>query len=128
MAKEELGRGDRLIPAVRPELVAYMPHKPDTKIDGHIISIYGGVSSAGQGTIITIGRGSEDGLEIGHVLSIERNRTITERDENDEKITTAIPPERVGLAFVFRTFQHVSYALVVQATASIDVEDFVRTP
>ena len=128
MAKEELGRGDRLIPAVRPELVAYMPHKPDTKIDGHIISIYGGVSSAGQGTIITIGRGSEDGLEIGHVLSIERNRTVTERDENDEKITTTIPPERVGLAFVFRTFQHVSYALVVQATASIDVEDFVRTP
>lgn len=127
-AKEEIGRGDRLIPAARPELVAYMPHRPDTKINGHIISIYGGVTSAGQGTIIAIGRGSEDGLEIGHVLSIERNRTVTERDENDEKITTVIPPERVGLAFVFRTFQRVSYALVVQATATIDVDDFVRTP
>lgn len=39
-----------------------------------------------------------------------------------------IPPERVGLVFVFRTFNHISYALVVQSVSTVDVNDFVRTP
>ena len=39
-----------------------------------------------------------------------------------------IPPERIGLVFVFRTFERISYALVVQSEGTIEVNDFVRTP
>ena len=125
---QEVGRGDRLVPAARPPLVAYVPHKPDTSIDGRLVSVYGGVGSAGRGSIVSLNRGSADGLEIGHVLALERNRTIVERNENDQKVNIQIPAERVGLVFVFRTFDHISYALVVQSEGAVAVNDFVRTP
>ncbi len=127
-AKQEIGRGDRLVPAARPPLVAYIPHKPDVQVDGRIISIYGGVGSAGSGSIVSLNQGSKDGIEIGHVLALERNRTVVQRDEEDRKIDVQIPPERVGLAFVFRTFDRISYALIVQSEGTIGVNDFVRTP
>jgi hypothetical protein len=127
-AKQEIGRGDRLVPASRPPLVDYIPHKPDSLIEGRIISIYGGVGSAGRGSIVSFNRGAKDGLEIGHVLALERNRTIIERDEKDRKINVQIPRERTGLVFVFRTFEHIAYALVLQSEGTVDVNDFVRTP
>jgi DNA protecting protein DprA len=126
--KQEIGRGDRLVAAARPVMVSYVPHKPDTLIDGRIISVYGGVGVAGRGSIVSVSRGASDGLEIGHVLALERNRTIVQRDETDRKINVEIPPERTGLIFVFRTFERISYALIVQADGPIEVNDFVRTP
>jgi hypothetical protein len=132
-AKEEISRGDRLIPSARPSLVAYIPHKPDTLIDGRIISIYGvpvygSVGTAGRGSIVSLNRGIADGLEVGHVLALERNRLVVQRDENDRKVNVQIPPERTGLLFVFRTFARVSYALVLQSEGVVEVNDFVRTP
>jgi len=123
-----LGRGDRLVPAIRPPLVDYIPHKPDTNIDGRIISVYGGVGQAGRGSIVSMNRGVGDGIEIGHVLALERNRTIVERDEKDRKVKVTIPAERIGLALVFRTFERISYALVVQSEGTVEVNDFIRTP
>ena len=127
-SKQEIGRGDRLVPATRPPLVAYIPHKPDAQIDGRIISVYGGVGAGGRGSIVSLNRGTTDGLEIGHVLALERNRTIVERDEEDRKVSVVIPPERIGLIFVFRTFERISYALVLQSEGTIENNDFVRTP
>ena len=127
-AKQEIGRGDRLVPTERPTLQHYVPHRPDQQIDGRIISIYGGVGSAGRGSIVSLNRGSSDGLEIGHVLALERNRSVTGRDDKDAKVSVTIPAERVGLVFVFRTFERISYALVVQADATVEPNDYVRTP
>lgn len=127
-AKQEIGRSDRLVPASRPPLVDYIPHKPDTSVDGRIVSVYGGVGAAGRGSIVSLNLGSEAGMEIGHVLALERNRTVTERDENDQKINVQIPSERIGLLFVFRTFNRISYALVLQSEGTVEVNDFVRTP
>ncbi|MBL8395692.1 MAG: LysM peptidoglycan-binding domain-containing protein [Candidatus Accumulibacter sp.] len=127
-AREEIGRGDRLLPAVPPSLVPYLPHKPDFAVDAVVIGVYGGVDTAGRGSIVSISRGSLDGIEIGHVLALERNRTIRERDEDDRKIVVQIPPYRVGLLFVFRTFERISYGLIVQAEGTIEVNDFARTP
>ena len=128
MAKQEIGRDDRLIPATKPALINYVPHKPDTLIDGNIVSVYGGVGVAGRGSIVLFNRGTRDGIEIGHVLALERNRTVFERDESGRRSEVSIPAERVGMVFVFRCFQHVSYVLVVQSTGTIEDNDFVRTP
>lgn len=127
-ATQEIGRGDRLLPRVTPPLIAYAPHKPDFPVEGRVISVYGGVQTAGRGSIVSINRGSQDHMEIGHVLAIERNRTIVERDENDNKTMVQIPGYRIGLLFVFRTFERISYALVVQSESTVDINDFVRTP
>ncbi|HPT49470.1 MAG TPA: LysM peptidoglycan-binding domain-containing protein [Accumulibacter sp.] len=127
-AKEEISRGDRLVPAVRPTLIAYAPHKPDAVIEGRVLSVYGGVGVGGQGSVVAINRGTRDGLEIGHVLTLERNRVVVQRDENDQKESVIIPPHRGGYLFIFRTFERISYALVATAEGVVEVNDFVRTP
>jgi len=127
-ATQEIGRGDRLLPSSRQPLLAYVPHKPDFLVEARVISVYGGVDTAGQGSVVALNRGAADGIEIGHVLAAERNRAVTQRDENDRPIQVTIPDQRVGLLFVFRTFDRLAYALVVQAENTIDVNDFARTP
>ncbi|HMX67422.1 MAG TPA: LysM peptidoglycan-binding domain-containing protein [Accumulibacter sp.] len=127
-AKQEIGRGDRLLPASRQPVIAYAPHKPDFLVDARVVSVYGGVDTAGRGSIVALNRGAVDGIEVGHVLAAERNRAVTQRDENDRQTLVTIPDQRVGLLFVFRTFDRLSYALVVQAENTIDVNDFARTP
>ena len=126
--KEEIGRGDRLLPMMRPPLIAYVPHRPDFPVDGRVISVYGGVDTAGRGSIVSINRGATSGIEIGHVLSLERNRTVVAREERDQKETVQIPEQRIGLLFVFRIFERISYGLIVQSEGTVDVNDFVRTP
>lgn len=127
-AKREIGRGDRLVPTVRPVLIDYVPHKPERAIDGRVLSVYGGVGSGGRLSIVSLNRGNADGVEIGHILALERNRTIVQRDEYDRKLNVVIPPERFGLVFVFRTFERISYALVLQSDGTTEVNDFLRTP
>ncbi|WP_300454749.1 LysM peptidoglycan-binding domain-containing protein [Accumulibacter sp.] len=126
--KEEIGRGDRLLPAIKPPLIAYVPHRPDSSVDGRVISVYGGVDVAGRGSIVAINRGATNGLEVGHVLAIERNRLAIGRAEDDRKESVQIPEQRIGLLFVFRIFERISYGLIVQSEGTIEVNDFVRTP
>jgi hypothetical protein len=128
-AKQEMGYGDRLVPAVHPELVDYIPHAPDHLIEGRVVSIYDGIGAGGgRLSIVAINRGSEDGVEIGQVLALERNRIVERRDESDRKESIVIPPLRFGLIFVFRTFGRVSYALILQADGLVEANDFIRTP
>ena len=74
-AREEVTRGDRLMPAREVVLPSYVPHAPDKPIKGVIMSVEGGVSEFGQFSIITINRGSRDGMEVGHVLASSRRGT-----------------------------------------------------
>ena len=126
--KEEIGRGDRLLPAVPPTLVNYVPHKPEQNIDGRLMSVYGGVNEAGRFSIVSLNKGTLDGVEIGHVLALQRNRVIVQRDEEGRKESVKVPEERYGLIFVFRTFDRISYALVMQSKGSVVVNDHARTP
>ncbi len=128
-AKQEIGRGDRLIPAKRPQLVNYAPHRPEQDVNGRVASVYGGVGTAGRNSVITLNRGSRDGLEVGHVLALHRNRSDTFRNsETDRKETVLLPDQRYGLVFVFRTFERVSYALVLNAAGAVNINDVLRKP
>ncbi len=129
-AKEEIGLTDRLAPTGRPEIVSYVPHAPTQPINGQIAAIYGGVNQAGRNSIVTLNRGTRDGLEVGHVLALYRNGgEVTYReDEGDRKTEYKLPAERYGLLFVFRTFDRISYGLVMSVTRPVVVSDFVRTP
>jgi hypothetical protein len=127
--KQEIGRGDRLLPANPPQLVNYAPHKPEVNIDARVVSVYGGVGTAGRGSIITLSRGKNNGVEVGHVLALYRNRSDTFRNpETDQKETIDLPPERYGLVFVFRTFERLSYALVLNSNGSVNLNDLLSNP
>ncbi len=128
LAKEEITRGDRLLPAPKPEILTYIPHAPTEAIDARIVSIYGGLTEGGVNSVIAINRGKRDSLEIGHVLALSRTRVAVNVDPDGRKIETPIPEERYGLAFVFRTFDRIAYALIVRASKSVIIGDFVEKP
>lgn len=143
-AKEEIFTGDKLIEAqdeIQPNLV---PRAPENKISGKILSIYGNLDEAGSNSVVSINLGKSDGLEEGHVLSINHAGRYVSRNPKDKKIALEqassknnpandsklikLPNERRGLLMVFRTFERVSYALVMQASEPISKADLVETP
>lgn len=126
--KQEIGRGDRLVPASRPEVMSYMPHPPERTVAGRVLSLYGGVGEGGRHSIISLSRGKQDGLERGHVLALYRaGATVTNRFD-DKPESHVLPDERYGLIFVFRVFERVSYALVLDAARPVVPGDRIRQP
>ncbi|ADI28596.1 LysM peptidoglycan-binding domain-containing protein [Methylotenera versatilis] len=141
-AKEEIFTKDRLVATGDDVITNFVPHAPDSAISGRIIKIYGGVAEAGPQSIVSISRGTKDGIEVGHVLAVNRYGAIIkdpeyvkEKDAKDSKSASGLEPgmvklpdERVGLLMVFRVFENVSYALVMQASQPINTLDSVTTP
>jgi hypothetical protein len=133
-AVQEVGAGDKLVAAGRPQPVNYAPRAPSGQIRGRVIAIYGGVGKVGEAgpqSIISINRGKADGLELGHVLALYNlggtvRDTTKPRGAPDARIK--LPDERAGLAFVFRVFDRVSYALVMHVTRPVSPLDVVQTP
>ncbi|MHB1620844.1 MAG: LysM peptidoglycan-binding domain-containing protein [Sulfuricella sp.] len=127
---QEINIGDRLVEMKEEATSAYVPHAPEKKIFGRIISAYGGVAEVGKGSIVTLNKGSRDGLEIGHVLALYRHGRSIARGAHDDTSpeTVKLPDERYGLVFVFRVFEKVSYALVMQSERPVQILDDVRTP
>jgi nucleoid-associated protein YgaU len=132
-AVQEVGAGDKLVAASRPQAINYVPHAPGAKIRGRVMSVYGSgrVGEAGPQSVVTVNRGRADGLEVGHVLALyTKGGTVMDmgkpRSAQDAKIQ--LPDERAGLAFVFRVFDRISYALVMHVTRPVSPLDVVQTP
>ena len=129
-AKQEIGKGDRLLPAGRPELPSYVPHAPDEDVRGHVVSIYNGVTETGRYHVVSISLGKRDGMEVGHVLALHRNRgeAVYREDDVGPAQRFRLPEQRYGLVFVFRVFDRLSYALVMDSKGSVAVADSARKP
>ncbi len=127
---QEINVGDRLVAMKGDAAISYVPHAPDKPIFGRIISAYGGVAEVGKGSIVTLNKGRRDGLEVGHVLAIYRHGRSIARGAHDDTSPEIVklPDERYGLVFVFRVFEKVSYALVMQSERPVQLLDDVRTP
>ena len=113
--KQEVGKGDRLLPAGQPELLSYVPHAPAQDMNGRVVSIYNGVAEAGRYNVVSLSLGKREGVEIGHVLSLHRNRgeTVYREDNVGAPQRFQLPEQRYGLVFVFRVFDRIAYALVM---------------
>lgn len=128
LAKEEIMRGDRLLPAPPTDIISYVPHRPEQDVAARIVGIYGGLNEGGGGSVVSLNRGKDEGLEVGHVLALFRHRVSLSIDTDGRRTATPIPEERYALAFVFRTFNHIAYALVVESSKSVIVGDSARNP
>lgn len=89
-SKEEIFIKDRLVPAGDEAITNFVPHAPEAEIKGRIIKIHGGLAEAGPESIVAISRGSQDGIEIGHVMAISRyGRVIKDPEPSKETIEQA---------------------------------------
>ena len=122
--------GDKLLPTPKEGYTNYVPHAPDKPINARIMSVYGGasISEAGPSGIVTINKGQVDGLETGHILALYRHGASVKSTDPKVESLIKLPDERYGLIFVFRTFNRVSYALIISASRSVHVLDNAQTP
>ena len=133
-AKEEMGKGDLLMQAPPTPMQNYVPHPPERQVDAAVVAIYGGVSHAGQNQVVSINRGKLDGLDIGSVLQLyHRGQTVTDPGaskgwHNLGNPQVKLPDEEVGSLFIFRVFKHISYGLIMQVTAPVEVGDVAKSP
>ncbi|NMM29215.1 MAG: LysM peptidoglycan-binding domain-containing protein [Glaciimonas sp.] len=126
-SKQEIGVGDRLLPVPPTPILNYMPHPPETLIAARIVSIYGGVTHAGQNQVVSINRGKNDGIDIGTVLELSRYGQLI-KDPGDKSKAIKLPDEQYGSLFIFRVFNKISYGLIMQVTDSVQVGDVVKSP
>jgi hypothetical protein len=129
-AKEEMRIGDRLLPEPPREFQSYVPHAPAGAMTATIVSVYGdAVSVAGQNQVVVINKGKADGIESGHVLAILKDgeRRI-DKSQAGESTAMKLPDERNGLLMVFRPFETLSYALILEINDTVKIGDRVANP
>lgn len=181
-SSQEIVAKDKLVEADASTTFEFIPHAPASSISGRIISAYGGMTDSGRYQTVVINRGSRDGLEPGHVLSVFRaGQTVKlTRDEKDRmtwvnekaggvpeggawlysdvrclnensKVTydqaadvrktfrntclgnrddnaVKLPDAHSGLLMVYRVFDRVSYALIMESDGPVYLLDTVRNP
>jgi hypothetical protein len=124
----EAGVGDRLAPVPQREYTNMVPHSPVQDVSGQIVSIYGEALAAGSNQIVAINRGARDGVERGHVLALWRAGATVMDTTSVDKAVMKLPDERHGLLFVFRVFDKVSYALILNVQEPVKAGDRFTQP
>ena len=127
--------GDKLIAADTEAPLNFVLSSPPANLNGRIISVVDGTFLIGQYQIVVINRGSRHGVAAGNVMAIDQAGDVVV-DRADRSFGSKIgfgkkvrlPEERAGTLLVFRTFDRMSYGLVVGASSEIHVADFVRNP
>ncbi|AEG94808.1 LysM peptidoglycan-binding domain-containing protein [Ramlibacter tataouinensis] len=129
-AREEMRAGDRLLPEPPRQLVSYAPRAPQGPVDGAVAAMYGdSVAMAGQNQVVVINKGTADGIESGHVLAILKDGAqFQDRSQPGERQQIKLPDERNGLMMVFRPFERLSYALILEIRDGVEVGDRVVNP
>lgn len=147
--QQEVLERDRLIPQTVTHPPQFAPRAPDKPIEARVAAALGGVEGAGPYTTLVLNQGRRDGLEVGHVLALYKaGRSVADpncvrasklaflagglRAQSDcvpsKEDASALPDQRVGLAFIYRVFDRVAYALVMTAEEPIYVRDVAKTP
>lgn len=124
-ARREITSGNYLLPLDERKFNDdFYPHAPDpNNVEGaEIIAVVDGVSQIGQYQVVVINKGSDENMEVGHVLLIHKREIRVK----DQEIT--LPRQQVGTIMVFKTFDKISYALVMKATSAIHIYDLVTAP
>lgn len=123
----EIRIGDRLLPHEERRLdSSFFPIAPAVDVEGKIISVEGGVSQVGYLDVVAINRGERDGLEVGNLLGIfKAGEQVLDR-VTGEQVT--LPSERAGMLMVFRSYEKMSFGLVLHADRPLAVNDGVANP
>jgi hypothetical protein len=135
-SSRESRAGDKLIAGGVDVPLDFIPSPPRVKTNGRVIAVSDGVSIIGQYEVVVINRGARDGLAPGNVLAVfDTGPTVRDTNKkgffNLDKLgaqKVALPSERTGTFMVFKTFDNISYGLIMEATNLIRVGDKIQNP
>lgn len=143
---DETGRevrvGDRLIPVdARPYDLQFFPHAPAQQLDygrARVLAVADALAHGGPRDVIVLSVGAREGVDNGTVFSLWREGTNTidrvekgaDRDPDTvfHENKVRLPDEFAGHAMVFRTYDKVSYALVMDSIKPTRVGYHLKHP
>jgi LysM repeat protein len=133
---QETRAGDKLFVGGVDVPLDFIPSAPKVRTNGRIIAVTNGVSVIGQYEVVVVNRGARDGLAPGNVLGVFDTGPIVRDNESKGFFTldtlgskkVQLPSERTGTFMVFKTFDNISYGLVMEATNLIRVGDKIENP
>ena len=128
--REEVRANDRLLPTPARGFLSYVPRAPEQPVSARVVSIYGGsaFANAAQNQVVAINLGRQDGIESGHVLQLLTGGQRIKDTTDEAKSMIKLPSEKNGMAMVFRTFDRVSYALILSVRNQVRVGDTLVNP
>ena len=143
----EVMEGDRLVAQSEKDISSdFIPQPPDRNVNGSIISAVDAVFAIGRYQIVVLDRGSSDGLKVGNVLGVYGKGEVVEDKVANEKSKgldntrlmqylgpfkgpnekVGLPDDLSGVLMVFRTFNQLSYGIIMEAYVPIHLNDTVR--
>jgi hypothetical protein len=141
-AARETLQGDKVLAADLDVPLNFMLRAPRNEVHGRIISVVDGTYLIGQYQIVVINRGKRHGIDAGHVLAVDTaGEVVPDVYASDRSFTrflggsgtafakkVKLPNERAGTMLVFKSFDQLSYALIVGASTAIHIGDVVHNP
>lgn len=137
----EVRQGDFVLPLdERPYDDNYWPHPPKRVPENmRVIALTDALNAVGPRQVIALSRGAADGVQHGEVFAIyQEGETVVDRTDYPEGSTRALlhpkrkqvrlPPEFIGHVMVFRTFDRVSYGLIMDGVKPVHIGDFLHDP
>ncbi len=127
-SSRETLKGDRLMAADAPAPATYQPRAATTTESGRIISLVDAVARAGQNQVVVLNLGETDGVQNGDTFSVVTNDRLI-RDDIDQSRSEffTVEGDESGIVMVFKTFDHVSYALIMSSTREVRLFDKVMS-
>lgn len=138
----EVRVGDRLIPVeAQPYDLQFFPHAPSQQLEygrARVLAVADMLSTGGNRDVVALSVGARDGVDNGTVFSswdvgnVEPDRLTSNWDRSPDSYGRAskvrLPDEFAGHMMVFRTFDKVSYALVMDGIRPIRVGHELKHP
>ncbi|AXY61473.1 LysM peptidoglycan-binding domain-containing protein [Acinetobacter sp. WCHAc010052] len=124
----EVRRGDRVLPEYDPMLptLFYPTHAEDITAGGQIVRVMGSIGTAAKNSVVTIDRGTLQGIQVGHVLAVsQKGETVTDPKTHER---VQLPGQRIGNIMVFKAFDNLSYAYVLDSELPIKVGAGIQPP
>jgi hypothetical protein len=137
----EIRKSDRVITSgSMPFDLTFYPHAAKSTPDNlRVVAFTEALNSIGPREVVALSKGERDGLEVGQVYAVYQPGEMIHDDVKypgthwrntltPSKTKVQLPEEFVGHVMVFRTFDKLSYALMMDGIRPIKLYDVLRDP
>lgn len=121
--------GDIALPDVVDVNLDFIPRAPSADVRGQVMAVAEERIAGAQYHVVVINRGTRHGLEPGNVLSIwQQAAEVADETAHPVSRKVQLPENRIGRFMVFKSWERLSYGLVLESDREIHVGDAVRSP
>ncbi|MCK5894915.1 MAG: peptidoglycan-binding protein [Endozoicomonadaceae bacterium] len=126
-SSEEILRGDRLLLIEKQRQPSSLTPStlPQKNLQARIIHIVKGTNKIGKFDNVIINKGERENIKPGYIMAIYVNTQIHDTFTNE---TLSLPSDKIGLLMVYRTFEKLSYGIVLQAKQPITLGLLLKAP